>query len=196
MLVTCRALKTAGWLAMASAFASIPLTYASFRLDGGADPVTNAIQIAIQLVGMALFAAITLLFRRLLNARFGFHDADRSIDLMVMANVVASIASVVALCFPQWKEMLGGASLVIVVFQGIVQVRFGLRLLRLQDDLDGMLRPFCYLNVATGVCIASLVLIVVGVVVSAIADLMLGTIFFHIAKLEREPDSRGTGAQP
>lgn len=196
MLVTCRTLITAGWLAMASAFASIPLTYASFRLDGSADPVTNAIQIGIQVVGMALFVAITLLLRRLLNARFRFHDADRSIDLMIMTNVLASGMAVVALCFAPWKETLGGASLVIVVFQGIVQVRFGARLLRLQDDLDGMLRPFCYLNMATGICIASLVLIVVGVVVSAISDLMLGTIFFHLAKLEREPDSRGTGAQP
>lgn len=194
--MTRRTLKTAGWLAMVSAFASIPLTYASYQLDGGADPVTNAIQIGIQLVGMALFVAITLLCRRLLNARFGFHDADRSIDLMIMANVVSAIASVVALCFAPWKETLGVAALVIVVFQGIVQVRFGVRLLRLQDDLDGMLRPFCYLNMATGVCIASIVLIVVGVVVSAISDLMLGTIFFHLAKLEREPDSPGTGAQP
>ena len=196
MPMTRRTLKTAGWLAMASSCSSFPSSYASCQRDDGADPVTNAIQIGIQLVGMALFVAITLLCRRLLNARFGFHDADRSIDLMIMANVVAAIASVVALCFAPWKETLGVAALVIVVFQGIVQVRFGARLLRLQDDLDGMLRPFCYLNMATGVCIASIVLIVVGVVVSAISDLMLGTIFFHIAKLEREPDSPGTGAQP
>lgn len=181
---------------MVSAFASLPLTYASFRLDGSGEPVANAIQIGIQLAGVVLFVAITLLLRRLLNTRFSFHDTDRSIDLMIVANLVASGVAVVALCFPRLKETLEIVPLVILVFQGMVQVRFGAMLLRLQDNLDGMLKPFCYLNMATGVCVASVVLVVVGVVVSAISDLMLGTIFFHIARLLREPDSNGTGTQP
>lgn len=176
---------------MVSAFASIPLTYFSYQLDGSADPAATGIQIGIQVVGALLFVAITLLFRKLLNARFSFHDTDRSIDLMVVANVLASGMAVVALCVPQLKETLEIAALVTVVFQGLVQVRFGSRLLRLQDNLDGMLRPFCYLNMATGVCVASVVLIVVGVVVSSITDLMLGTIFFHIAGVVREPGSSG-----
>lgn len=176
---------------MVSAFASIPLTYFSYQLDGSAAPAATGIQIGIQVVGALLFVAITLLFRKLLNARFSFHDTDRSINLMVVANVLASGMAVVALCVPQLKETLEIAALVTVVFQGLVQVRFGSRLLRLQDNLDGMLRPFCYLNMATGVCVASVVLIVVGVVVSSITDLMLGTIFFHIAGVVREPGSSG-----
>lgn len=193
--MTYRMLKTAGWLAMASAFASIPLTYASFRLEGSGAPAADALQIAIQLAGAALFVAITLLLRRLLNARFSFHDTDRSIDLMIVANLVASGVAVALLLFPQLEETLELAPLVILLFQGMVQVRFGATLLRLQDSLDGMLRPFCYLNMATGACIASVVLVVAGVVLSAISDLMLGTIFFYMARLAREPDSRGSGTQ-
>lgn len=49
---------------------------------------------------------------------------------------------------------------------------------------------------ATGVLIALIILIVVGVVVSSISDVMLGTIFFHMAKLAREPDSGGTDTDP
>lgn len=193
--MTHRALIAAGRLAMVSAFASIPLTYFSYQLDGSADPAATGIQIGIQVVGALLFVAITLLLKKLLNARFSFHDTDRSIDLMVVANVLASGMAVVALCVAQLKETLEIAVLVTVVFQGLVQVRFGSRLLRLQDNLDGMLRPFCYLNMATGVCVASVVLIVVGVVVSSITDLMLGTIFFHIAGVVREPGSSGSGRE-
>jgi hypothetical protein len=196
MLLTHRTLITAGWLAMASAFASIPLTYLSFRLEGSADPAATDIQLGIQLAGMVLYVAITLLLRRLLNIRFSFHDTDRSIALMVMANVVASLVAAVALFFPHARETLEIVALAIVAFQGVAQVRFGYRLLGLRDNLDGMLRPFCYLNMATGICIASVILLVVGVVVSSLSDLMLGTIFFHIAKLLREPDSRGPGAGP
>lgn len=194
--MTHRALLTAGWLAMVSAFASIPLTFLSFRLGDNGDPAATAVQIGIQAAGALLFVAITLCLKKLLNARFGFHDADGSIDLMIVANVVAAVLAVVALRFPQLKEALEIATLVTVALQGLVQLRFGFRLLKLDDDLDGMLRPFCYLNMATGVCVASVVLIVVGVLISAISDLMLGTIFFHIAKLAREPDSSGTGTQP
>lgn len=41
----------------------------------------------------------------------------------------------------------------------------------------------------TGICIASVVLILVGVVTSAVSDLMLGTIFFNVAKLVKKPDA-------
>ena len=41
---------------------------------------------------------------------------------------------------------------------------------------------------ATGVCVASLVLILVGVVLSAISDLMLATIFFNIANELKEAE--------
>lgn len=190
--MTHRALITAGWLAMLSAFVSIPLTYFSFQLEGSIEPHATALQIFIQVDGTILFVAISLYLRRLLNARFGFHDTDRNIILMIMANLVASVLAMVALSHAPLKETLEIAALVVLVFQGIVQMQFGSTLLKLQDDLDGMLRPFCYLNMATGVCIASIVLILVGVVVSAISDLMLGTIFFHIAKLVRAPDSGGT----
>ncbi|NVN91103.1 MAG: hypothetical protein HXX11_10935 [Desulfuromonadales bacterium] len=194
--MTHRALIIAGWLAMISAFVTIPLTYFSFRLDGNVDPNASAIQIFIQLDGALLFVAITLYLKRLLNTRFRFHDADKNIVLMIVANLVASVLAIVALSFAQVKETLDVAALVVVVFQGIVQIQFGFKLLKLQDDLDGMLKPFCYLNIATGICIASIVLILAGVVVSAIADLMLGTIFFHVAKLVREPQSGGPDAQP
>ena len=191
-----RALLTAGWLAMISAFVSIPLTYFSFRLDGKVDSLSTGIQIAIQIAGALLFVAITLYLKKLLNTRFRFHDTDKNIDLMIVANVVASVVIVILLYFPHLKESLELAVLVVVVFQGLVQMNFGYKLLKLQDDLDGMLKPFCYLNITTGVLIASIILIVVGVVVSAISDVMLGTIFFHMAKLVGEPDSGGADTDP
>jgi len=191
--LTYRSLITAGWLAMISAFVSIPLTYAAFQLDGRVDSTATGIQIFIQIGGVILFVAITLYLKRFLNARFRFHNTDKNIVLMIVANVVASVFAIMAICFSQLKETLEIAALGIVVFQGVVQMQFGYRLLTLPDNLDGMLKPFCYLNMATGVCIASVVLVIAGVVVSSISDLMLGTIFFHLAKLVREQDSSGTG---
>jgi hypothetical protein len=46
------------------------------------------------------------------------------------------------------------------------------KLLKLPDDLGGMLKPFCYANMATGIFLASIVLIPLGILTSAISDLM------------------------
>jgi hypothetical protein len=79
--------------------------------------------------------------------------------------------------------------LAIIVAQGVVQAHFGYKLLKLPNDLGGMLKPFCYVNMATGILMATIILIPVGIVVSAISDLMLGTIFFNMGKLVRNYES-------
>ena len=172
---------------MFSAFIAIPLAYITLKLEGKADVTTVVLQASIQLFGTLLFVVITRFMKKLLNEQYHFHDTDRQIDLMIMANVGAGILVLVGLFFTPMKETLGIAAIVVMVLLGIVQVQFGYRLLKLQNDLGGMLKPFCYSNVITGIFIASVVLLIVGVVTSAISDLMLGTIFFSVAKLAREP---------
>jgi peptidoglycan biosynthesis protein MviN/MurJ (putative lipid II flippase) len=84
------------------------------------------------------------------------------------------------------KEPLGYALIVVLVLLGIVQVQFGNRLLKLSNNLDGMLKPFCYANMATGILLATVVLIPLSIPVSALSDLMLGTIFFNMSKNMKE----------
>jgi TctA family transporter len=48
-------------------------------------------------------------------------------------------------------------------------------------------KPYCYLNIVTGVCTAMIILLPIGVLTSAVSDVMLGTIFFHAAT-EPKPD--------
>jgi hypothetical protein len=140
----------------------------------------------MQVVGTVLFVAITLMFKRFLNRVFSFHIADKSIDLMVIASIVAGIVILGGICYPEIKEAAQMVALVMMVIQGVVQIQFGYKLLQVPNNLGGLLKPFCYLNMATGVCIASIVLMLVGVVLSAVSDLMLATIYFSIAKELKE----------
>jgi hypothetical protein len=182
MQVTHKTLNIAGWLTMISAFVSIPMAYLAFKLEGRVDSVGTLMQVLMQLAGTLLFVVIILLLKRFLNRVCSFHDTDKNIDMMIMANIVAGIFVVVGMYFSQIKETAGIAALVMMVFLGIVQLQFGYKLTKLQNNLGGLLKPFCYLNMATGICVASVVLILVGVVVSAISDLMLATIFFNVSK--------------
>jgi hypothetical protein len=183
-----RTLTIAGWLTMISAFATIPMAYLAFKLEDRVDPAGTLILATMQVAGVLLFVAITVFLKRFLNRIFRFHDTDKSIDLMIMANIVAGIFLVGGMYISQIKEASGIAALVMMVFQGIIQFQFGYRLLKLHNTLGGLLKPYCYLNMATGVCVASLVLILVAVVISAICDLMLATIFFNAAKQRKEAE--------
>lgn len=184
--MTHRTLNIAGWLTMISAFISIPMAYLAFELEGRVDADGTLMLAIMQAAGTLLFVAITLFLKRFLNLVFRFHDTDKSIDLMRMANVVSGIVLVGGMYLSMTKETVGIAALVLMVFQGIIQIRFGYKLLKLQNNLDGLLKPFSYLNMVTGICIASILLILVGVVVSAISDLMLATIFFNVSRQLKE----------
>jgi hypothetical protein len=88
-------MKTAGWLAMASAFLTLPLVYLTFRLEGMHDSYADAIQVIIQTFGTLLFLAIILYLKRFLNFVYNFRDTDRNIDLMVMASIVTGVLSMI-----------------------------------------------------------------------------------------------------
>jgi len=155
-------------------------------LEGRNDSYVNEIQTFMQAFGTLIFVTIVLYLKRLLNIFFKFHDIDKSIDLMIMASMMTGAITIGIFSFPTLKEQLGSAVIVILALQGIVQARFGYRLLKLPDNLGGMLKPFCYANLATGIFLATVVLIPLGILASAISDLMLGTIFFNMAKLVKE----------
>jgi hypothetical protein len=187
-----RNLKIAGWLAMASAFLTIPLEYLSSTLEARTDLEATVLQTIIQIFGTILFLAITMYIKRFLNCIFNFRTTDKNIDLMIITGIVAGVLSVAGLYVTPLKESVGYAVIGILLVQGIVQAQFGYKLLKLPYDLDGMLKPFCYANIATGILLATIVLIPFGIVVSALSDLMLGTIFFKISACVRDVELKGT----
>jgi hypothetical protein len=187
-----RNLKIAGWLAMASAFLTIPLEFLFSALEARTDVGATVLETIIQIFGTLLFLAITLYSKRLLNCIFNFHHADRNIDLMIITGIVAGVLSVAGIYVTPLKESIGYAGIGILMVQGIVQAQFGYKLFKLPYDLGGMLKPFCFANIATGILLATIVLIPFGIVVSALSDLMLGTIFFKISACVRDVELKNS----
>jgi hypothetical protein len=187
-----RNLKIAGWLAMTSAFLTIPMEYLFSALEARTDLEATVLQTIIQIFGTILFLAITLYIKRFLNCIFNFRYTDGNIDLLIITSIVAGVLSVANLYVTQFKESIGYAGIGILMVQGIVQAQFGYKLFKLPYDLGGMLKPFCYANIATGILLATIVLIPFGIVVSALSDLMLGTIFFKISACVRDVELKNS----
>lgn len=180
--MTPKQLKIAGAFAMASAFLTLPMTYYAFVLEGRSDPAADQILIFMQTAGTLIFVTITLAFKRLLNLCCNSHDHDNNLVMLVVAGTASGICAIGMFLFPAVKEPLSTVVMATLVLQGLVQVRFALALRHLADDLGGLLKPFCYANLATGILLASVILIPLSIPASALSDLMLGTIFFNTAK--------------
>jgi hypothetical protein len=64
----------------------------------------------------------------------------------------------------------------------VVGIVFAVRLLRLRDDLGGLLRPFAYTTIAACICYVTILLAPIGGLVDAGATVILGLIFLRLAK--------------
>jgi hypothetical protein len=66
-------------------------------------------------------------------------------------------------------------------------VIFGMKLLDLQDDLSGPLKPYAFLNIAAGVCFATFILVPLGLLLAAVGNVSLGMIL-HRKGPEARPE--------
>jgi hypothetical protein len=126
-----------------------------------------------------LFIYLNTFLKRFLNLRFAFHETDNYIDFLITITIFLTIAGIGALYLPTLAEPLELFSLLLLVSFGVGQLLFGIKLFSVPDSLQGMLKPFCLFAILTGLLIATIFLLPLASLTGAIADVMLGTIFFR-----------------
>lgn len=178
-IVTTRNLRLAGSLAMASAVLSIPLLLLSHHFYQSDAQGYTLFLTLIQLAGLFLFIYLNSFLKRFLNLRFAFHETDNYIDFLITITVFLTLASIAALYLPTLAEPLELFSLLLLISFGVGQLLFGIKLFNVPDSLQGMLKPFCLFAILTGLLIATIILLPLASLTGAIADVMLGTIFFR-----------------
>jgi len=178
MSITKEQLNFSGWLAIVSAF----VTLIVFIMTIKDVTETKAIKVLLTLISLGAFVYIFLCLRKLFNMRFKFHDVDTYISVLIWGNVVLSILNLLSLVRSELEASLIGFLMGAFILLQIIYIVFAIRILRLPDNLFGLLKPFSYTSIASGICLASIILIPVGFIVSAAADVILGIIFFRAAK--------------
>jgi hypothetical protein len=174
-------LKGAGYLAMISALLTLPWFLFTYNIANRNDTAFRAAEASMQVGGLALTIYLLLTFLQLLHRRYGFHDADKTISLLIQSTIISTAASLLGLAIPELAEAVRIFGFVMLVIIGILHMMFGIWLLQLPASLGGMHRPYCYLNIVTGFALATIILLPVGMLTSTIADVMLGTIFLQVA---------------
>ena len=70
---------------------------------------------------------------------------------------------------------LSVAVLVIVgIPLGVLSVIFGIKLLELKDGGEALIKPYAYINIVAGALFATFFLAPIGLLVSAVGDLLMG----------------------
>jgi hypothetical protein len=184
MMLNDKNLTFAGWLSIAGAVMAIPLVALGVMagMAGDESVAMPYLQAFLSMGALIIYVYIFVMFRRLLNEKAGFHKADKYITLLIWFNVIVTVISVILIPVTEAQDVIGIAVLLLLIPLGIVYVVVGVKLLHCEDDLFGYLKPFSYLTIATGVMTAVVVLMLLGVVTSIIADVLLAVIFFKAAK--------------
>ena len=182
----------AGWLAIAAAVLALPLLFLGVMVDvltrkgGEMLPVFLLLFACLNVaqVGMQVYAFAR--FRHLLNERFGFHAVDTLIITIIVLSITlvsVSIVSRTALALGlvpvDSVPLFLGMVVVLGVPLALLSIVFAIKLLGLQDDLHGLLRPYAYTSIAAGICFATLILAPIGMLVAAVSTAILGTIFLR-----------------
>ena len=178
----------AGWMAIAGAILTLPLMATGFILDivskkvSTLHPLFPILYVGLGIVLVALLVYAFYRFKVYLNERHLFH----AVDILIMVIIAGAIAiTTVALAgkvvswFGAPLPVVVGFLAVIVVIGvplGILSVIFGIKLLELQNNLNGFLKPYAFLNIAAGICFATFILAPLGLLIDAVGNFMLGLI--------------------
>ena len=182
MFITKDQLNLAGWLSITSAIFTVPHIAMSIYFERIGGPGAKLSQAIMTVVALGLMIYILLSFRKLLNTRFQFHGVDITISLLILGNVILSILSFLSLWSRRLEILVGTLSIAAFIPFGILAIIFATRLLRIPDRLYGLLKPFSYTLMVTGVCFITVFLSPVGYIASAVSDVILGIIFFRAAE--------------
>jgi hypothetical protein len=174
----------AGWLAITAAVILVPEIGLSLLLDkiSATYPGVKVLLAWLNIIGLAISVYILYMFRDLLNERYNFHGTDTLIMILIWTNVTFAFVGLLGL-ISELTTVMSVVVMVLFVPFGIVNIIFALSLLKLKDDLFGLLKPFAYTTMAAGICGASIILAPLGLL-AAITSLFIQGMIFLRAKEE------------
>jgi hypothetical protein len=183
---------TPGFMAIIAAGLTLPMIVLGLILDIAArkNPgFATAILLPYLLVVGAQAICGLYAFGRLktyLNERHGFHEVDGLIVAIVIGACVMTLIGItarIALVALGVERFLAISFVVLLVTLGIplaiLGIVFAVKLLRVDSDQSGLLRPFAIVNIVASVCFASFILAPLGLLLDAAGNVLLGMIYLR-----------------
>ena len=138
------------------------------------------------------YVYLLITFRFLLNERYNFHDVDKLITISYICLIITGFITIlddvfkmlgiIGQSFTPLKIILLVVFFSVFVIMGIVSIIYAVKLLRLKDDLFGMLKIYVYTTIAGGVCLVSIVMLPLSLIIVVATYIIEGIIFLRAAE--------------
>ena len=190
MNISAARLNVAAWLSITTAVLTIPILMLSVAIETGVElgrfpafaaRATNGL---LTVCSAALFVYVFSTLRVLLEERYSFHSTSGLLRFLIGMNVLLGGLSVIGILSPAIDNVADWLSMIAIIPFGICFIGLGIKLLRLPQNLHGMLKPFSYTAIASGFCFATILFIPIAVLVGAANDIILAIIFFRESEAE------------
>jgi hypothetical protein len=176
----------AGWLSILQAVAvllqaAVFLPMANFlfgRVMSLSGDEILKLRTGFDVVGSLAGIYVLYMFRRLLNERLNFHKADLPIYGLIFCYAAAAIIGVTDIVMnTPYNAII--AQWIISMLSNLIGIVYAIRLIKLDDNLNGLLKPYVYLTIAGGVCGATIVLSQIGSLIYMVSLILLGIIMIR-----------------
>ena len=161
---------------------TIPLIVVNFFIGLKQNIALDFVAVILNSLFMLIAIYILLTFKGLLNSYFSFYNVDTIIAMLIWALVFLAGANIVPLFLPEYKVNIGIFTLIFTLLCGILNIMLGVKLLKLKEDLFGLLKPFSYLTIAAGILCVTIVLLPLYMIAEVISSILLAIIFFRATK--------------
>jgi hypothetical protein len=189
----------AGWLAIAQAII-FPLAFAisiaqgliGIKALGYHGPMLGPSDLLfIVITGMSVYTLI--MFRKLLNERYNYHDVDTLILLAIFWNIVFQIGSI---ALRVWLVMIWPISQIALtiiyltffavgmISGGIIDILIAVKLLQIRQTVNELIRAFTYVTMVSGLSEVSVVLSPISLLLAPVSLVILGMIFLRREEVE------------
>jgi len=176
-------LSLAGWLAVIEAVLTIPITAFFIYLFINESPVMNLFDSVLSVLGFFLTLFLLLTLKRVLNARFNFHNVDILIVTILSLGFLVMFSGLIAQIDEKMK-IFDKIAILFLIPLGILLIVFGIRLMRLPENLYGLIKPYCYTLILSGIFWGSLVLFPLALLSDIANSIILAMVFFRAADEE------------
>lgn len=177
--------STAGWLAIAGAILILPVLPGAIIVDvmhqkGVLNAPFAGLFLTLSVAQSLMVIYAFYRFKAYLNELHEFHGTDLLITVIIIGAVVMTTIGVIAR-LTTWAGASDSAQLIFVAVLvivgiplGVLSVIFGIKLLELKDGGEALIKPYAYINIVAGALFATFFLAPIGLLVSAVGDLLMG----------------------
>ncbi|MCG8018289.1 MAG: hypothetical protein JAY97_18950 [Candidatus Thiodiazotropha sp. 'RUGA'] len=175
-------LKLLFWLSLLYLLATLPMVAISFM--SGVVPDNESYRLATDIVSLIdnlLYLYLLYMFKLLLNYRLDCHSVDNYIYAAIILSLIMSVLSYM---MPEDMESLGISTMsffALMVPLGIVNVIYGIKLLKLQSYFS-YLMLYSWSTIIAGVFLASVVLFLLAIPAGMVSSFAMAMMFHTTAK--------------